>query len=80
MNYSENTLYIKELANKSDSSNHIVPEMYSKHDVKRGLRDINGNGVVAGLTEVSRIKAKEKDADGGRSVQQRVPRPQDSQR
>ena len=64
MNYSENTLYIKELANKSDSSNHIVPEMYSKHDVKRGLRDINGNGVVAGLTEVSRIKAKEKDADG----------------
>lgn len=64
MNYSENTLYIKELANKSDSSNHIVPEMYSKHDVKRGLRDVNGNGVVAGLTEISRIKAKEKDADG----------------
>ena len=53
MNYSENTLYIKELANKSDSSNHIVPEMYSKHDVKRGLRDINGNGVVAGLTAIS---------------------------
>ncbi len=64
MNYSEITPYIKELANLSDSSNHIVPEMYSQHDVKRGLRDINGNGVVAGLTEVSRIKAKDKDPDG----------------
>ncbi len=62
--YSEITPYIKELAALSDSSNHIVPEMYQKHDVKRGLRDIDGNGVVAGLTEVSRIKAKEKGPDG----------------
>ncbi len=64
MNYSEITPYIKELAALSDISNHIVPDMYSQHDVKRGLRDINGNGVVAGLTEVSCIKAKDKDADG----------------
>ncbi len=64
MNYSEITPYIKELAALSDTNNHIVPEMYARHDVKRGLRDINGNGVVAGLTEVSRIKAKDKDADG----------------
>lgn len=64
MNYSENTPYIKKLANLANSGNHIVPEMYSLHDVKRGLRDINGNGVVAGLTEVSCIKAKDKDADG----------------
>ena len=26
-------------------------------DVKRGLRDINGNGVVAGLTNISTIKS-----------------------
>ena len=64
MNYSENTPYIKKLANLANSGNHIVPEMYSLHDVKRGLRDINGNGVVAGLTEVSYIKAKDKDANG----------------
>lgn len=64
MNYSEITPYIRELAALSDTSNHIVPEMYAQHDVKRGLRDINGNGVVAGLTEVSRIKAKDKDAEG----------------
>ena len=64
MNYSENTPYIKKLANLANSGNHIVPEMYSLHDVKRGLRDINGNGVVAGLTEISYIKAKDKDSDG----------------
>lgn len=64
MSYSEITPYIKELASLSDISNHIVPDMYTKHDVKRGLRDIDGNGVVAGLTEVSCIKAKTKDAEG----------------
>ena len=63
-NYSVITDYIKDLADLSDRNNGIKPEMYGIYDVKRGLRDINGNGVVAGLTEVSRIKAKEKDADG----------------
>lgn len=38
--------------------------MYPEHNVMRGLRDINGNGVVTGLTEVSRIKAKETAPDG----------------
>ncbi len=64
MNFSEITPYIKELAALSDSGNHISPEMYAQYDVKRGLRDINGNGVIAGLTEVSQIKAKERDAQG----------------
>ena len=64
MNYSEITPYIKQLAELSDRSNHIAPDMYAVHDVKRGLRDINGNGVVAGLTEVSFIKAKDRDPDG----------------
>ena len=64
MNYSEITPYIKELAALSDASNHIVPEMYPQNNVMRGLRDIHGNGVVAGLTEVSRITAKTKDAEG----------------
>ena len=63
-NYSVITEYIKDMADLSDRNNGIKPEMYETYDVKRGLRDINGNGVVAGLTEVSRIKAKEKDADG----------------
>ena len=40
--------------------NNIVPtELYKRFDVKRGLRDIDGNGVVAGLTNISEVKAKE---------------------
>lgn len=35
----------------------IDPELYGKYDVKRGLRDINGKGVLTGLTEVSEIVA-----------------------
>ena len=64
MNYSEITPYIRELAALSDSNNHISPEMYPQNNVMRGLRDLNGNGVVAGLTEISRIQAKERDAEG----------------
>ncbi len=64
IDYSEVTPYIKELAAISDGNNNIRPEMYAENDVKRGLRDINGNGVVAGLTEISRIKAKDRDKEG----------------
>ncbi len=64
INYSEITPYIRQLAAQSDSENHIEAGMYIEHDVKRGLRDLNGNGVVAGLTEVSSIKAKETLPDG----------------
>ena len=35
----------------------IDPELYSKYEVKRGLRDISGKGVLAGLTEISEIRA-----------------------
>lgn len=61
MNYSEITPYIEELSRKSCENHHITADLYTTHDVKRGLRDLNGNGVVAGLTEISRIKSKEID-------------------
>jgi len=64
MNYSEITPYIKKLAELSDSRNNIKTEMYAEYDVKRGLRDLDGKGVVAGLTEVSNIVSKTKDANG----------------
>ncbi|MGN0203889.1 MAG: citrate/2-methylcitrate synthase [Coprococcus sp.] len=35
----------------------IDPELYDEYNVKRGLRDKNGNGVVAGLTTISTIEA-----------------------
>jgi citrate synthase len=33
----------------------IDPALYGKYDVKRGLRDINGKGVLAGLTEIGDV-------------------------
>ncbi len=35
----------------------IDPSLYGKYDVKRGLRDISGRGVLTGLTEVSEIQS-----------------------
>ena len=32
-------------------------DLYGKYDVKRGLRDINGKGVLAGLTKISNVQA-----------------------
>lgn len=37
------------------SDERIDLELYEKFEVKRGLRDKNGNGVVAGLTKVSKV-------------------------
>ncbi len=54
-NYSELTPAIEALAALSIQNSCIDPNDYLKHDVKRGLRDLNGNGVVAGLTEISEI-------------------------
>lgn len=62
--YSEVTPYIAELAALSNQNNGIVSDMYAQYHVNRGLRDMNGNGVVTGLTEVSHIMAKKKDANG----------------
>lgn len=64
INYSEITPYLQQLAAVSDQNNHIEPQMYLQHQVKRGLRDLDGSGVVAGLTEISRIKSKEITPDG----------------
>lgn len=35
----------------------IDADLYGKYEVKRGLRDQDGNGVVAGLTKVSKIES-----------------------
>ena len=35
----------------------IDPELYTKYEVKRGLRDINGKGVLAGLTKIAEVKS-----------------------
>ena len=54
--FSDITPEITKLADMSLEGYKIDPELYTQYDVKRGLRDINGNGVVAGLTNISTIK------------------------
>ncbi len=44
-----------ELSRLCETNGRIDKDLYSKYDVKRGLRDINGKGVLAGLTEISEI-------------------------
>lgn len=35
----------------------IDPSLYKKYDVKRGLRDISGRGVLTGLTEIGEVRS-----------------------
>lgn len=53
--YTEITPELMELADLCKKNNAIDPELYAKYDVKRGLRDISGKGVLTGLTEISEI-------------------------
>nr|WP_300168318.1 citrate/2-methylcitrate synthase [uncultured Flavonifractor sp.] len=62
-NYCDITPEIEVLAGLARENSRIDPDDYVKYDVKRGLRDLNGKGVLAGLTEVSDIVAK-KIVDG----------------
>lgn len=55
--FSTITPQILDLAEKCKSNNYIDPELYSKYEVKRGLRDINGKGVLTGLTEIAEVKS-----------------------
>ena len=54
----ENTPKIQELAALCEKNNEIDKELYTKYEVKRGLRDLNGKGVLAGLTNISDVCAK----------------------
>ncbi len=53
--YSEIKPEILGLAQKCVDNSRIDPELYTKFDVKRGLRDLNGKGVLTGLTNISEI-------------------------
>ena len=57
--FSDITPEILRLANKSEEAGIIDSELYTRYDVKRGLRDINGKGVLAGLTHISDVRATE---------------------
>ncbi|MDO4344762.1 MAG: citrate/2-methylcitrate synthase [Eubacteriales bacterium] len=56
-NFSEITPDILAYSKLCESSGPIPSELYEKYEVKRGLRDINGQGVLAGLTDISEIRS-----------------------
>ena len=57
--YSEITPEILKLAAMSEQAGIIDSELFTRYEVKRGLRDLNGKGVLAGLTYISDVRAKE---------------------
>lgn len=48
---------IQELSDLCEKNNEIDKELFTKYEVKRGLRDLNGKGVLAGLTNISDVCA-----------------------
>ncbi len=56
-NYGTVTQKVRDLTDLCLEHNRIDPELYKKYDVKRGLRDISGVGVLTGLTEISEIRS-----------------------
>ncbi len=46
---------LNELSVMAERSSFIKPELFNKYDVKRGLRDIDGKGVLVGLTEIGEV-------------------------
>ncbi|NLZ81623.1 MAG: citrate/2-methylcitrate synthase [Clostridiales bacterium] len=55
--FSQITPEILELTELCRKNSSIDPSLYAKYDVKRGLRDISGKGVLAGLTEIAEVRA-----------------------
>ena len=37
-------------------NNSIAPELYAQYDIKRGLRNANGTGVLVGITRISDVR------------------------
>ena len=46
---------LKKLAQLANQNDPINPELYAKYDVKRGLRNSNGTGVLVGLTHIGDV-------------------------
>lgn len=53
----KNGIVMNDYAQLCRTADHLEPEMFDQYEVQRGLRDKNGNGVVTGLTNISRIES-----------------------
>jgi len=54
--YCEITPAILSLKEQWEKKNYIDPRLYKEYNVKRGLRDEDGRGVLTGLTRVAEIQ------------------------
>ena len=61
--FSDNTPEIEKMADIVQANNQIDPTLYLRYNVKRGLRDISGRGVLTGLTEIAEVKSYTIDDD-----------------
>ncbi len=55
--FSKITPEVLALTDLSVENSTMDPSLYAKYDVKRGLRDISGKGVLAGLTELAEVRS-----------------------
>ncbi len=55
---------IYKLGDEAKKACRIDNELFSKHGVKRGLRNENGSGVLVGLTNIGNVVGYEKQNDG----------------
>lgn len=53
----ENDKVFDKLGTIIEKNDRIDPELYKKYNVKRGLRDLDGTGVLVGLTEIGDVRA-----------------------
>ncbi len=51
----KNNELLKKFQELAREKNHIEPELYSRYNVKRGLRNADGSGVLVGLTTVGDV-------------------------
>ena len=56
--FSQITPQIEHYTKLCMSNGPIDPQLYQQYDVKRGLRDLDGKGVLTGVTEISIIHSK----------------------
>ncbi len=55
---------VKDLSGLCEKNDKINTDLYSEFKVNRGLRDLNGKGVLTGLTEISEITSHETNQNG----------------
>lgn len=56
-------LDLNKMAGVCQKEDHLEASLYTRHQVKRGLRDLDGKGVLAGLTNISTIHSQVMDGD-----------------